>query len=326
MEAPLMKLVVSLFCTAILATRTLPQKPSANEPIAPTVVRQELFDEVRNITVTVLWLPEPSPAGQPAVHGGVPMPVGSAVWIGQTGYLATCHHVIEHAGSYMIGVPSDTYVSQNVSMQGATASVDVTIVASDPDTDVAILKSAIPPGQVHPLSAERLVRTDVPQTPLLPTKPLVPKGADLNTDVPQLGQTLLLAGFPLGENMLIVQTGPATGFSCRRSRPTSRPSTCPRIMLSLVSNPGNSGGPVLDANGKVIGLLEGNLPSPVRNEKGQQVLAPRVKLDDSGNPVRDTQGNVQFEIAPLEQNSGISFAVPTKFIDELAKKEKINFQ
>jgi hypothetical protein len=36
-----------------------------------------------------------------------------------------------------------------------------------------------------------------------------------------------------------------------------------RIMLSLVSNPGNSGGPVFDHWGQVVGFLKGNLFAPM---------------------------------------------------------------
>jgi S1-C subfamily serine protease len=92
----------------------------------------------------------------------------------------------------------------------------------------------------------------------------------------------------------------------------------------LVSNPGNSGGPVLDTDGRVIGLLEGNLPSPIRDEQSHQVYSPRVRLDASGQPIRDATGQLQFEITPLAQNSGISLAVPARFIAELAKKNNID--
>ena len=94
-------------------------------------------------------------------------------------------------------------------------------------------------------------------------------------------------------------------------------------MLSLVSNPGNSGGPVFDADGKVVGLLEGNLPSPIRDKEGRDLTYLRPKLDATGQPIRDASGQPVPEEAPYLQNSGISVAVPAKFIAELAKKNNI---
>ena len=97
-------------------------------------------------------------------------------------------------------------------------------------------------------------------------------------------------------------------------------------MLSVVSNPGNSGGPVLDSTGTVVGLLEGNLMSPIRDENNHEVVSPRVRLDPAGNPMREANGNFLFEVAPLSQNSGISFAVPAKFILKLASEKNLQLQ
>jgi S1-C subfamily serine protease len=164
-----------------------------------------------------------------------------------------------------------------------------------------------------------------PPTLVTPQLPISPKGAALKPEFPQPGETLLLAGFPLGHNSLVLQTGVATGLSIP-SREHASPSKSLRIMLSLVSNPGNSGGPVLDVDGRVVGLLSGNLTSPVRDEKGRQVCAPRVSLDDNGNAILDDHQQPQFEVAPLTQNSGISLAIPSKFIADLAAHNNIDLR
>lgn len=111
---------------------------------------------------------------------------------------------------------------------------------------------------------------------LTPQTPIRPKGAILQTEFPKAGKSLLLAGFPLGENNLILQVGVATGFwtSPPRSQ-TTPPASTLRLMLSVVSNPGISGGPVFDEDGKVVGLLEGNLTSPVTSD---QLATPSVSL------------------------------------------------
>lgn len=98
-------------------------------------------------------------------------------------------------------------------------------------------------------------------------------------------------------------------------------------MLSLVSNPGNSGGPVFGHDGNVVGLLEGNLLSPMKDLDDKQILSClRAKLDPVGKPLVDQVGNPILESTPCVQNSGISFAVPAQFIIDLAKKNNIDLQ
>lgn len=252
--------------------------------------------------------------------------LGSAVWIGKTGYLATCYHVVKNVQlPLVVGMPHDPIFATgqwNLAISGVVDTVDVVVVAWDESTDIAILKAARPPGQT--------------QSPLLTGSPIgasetlwTSKGATLATRPPKPGETVLLAGYPLKQTTLILQTGIATGqgaFS-RPQAPASAPANSRRIMLSLVSNPGNSGGPVFDYDGNVVGILEGNLLSPMHDADGKQILSClRAKLDPAGNPLRDQAGNPRLESTPCVQNSGISIAVPAQFITDLAKKNNIDLQ
>lgn len=304
-----------------------PAKKAASSAQRNTA-QQLPFDEARNMTLMIFLAdPPPMPGMRPIARS---RPSGSGVWIGKDGYVATCQHVIGNwSGALKIGFARGPYVTEgtsNIAIGGTTNVFDAELVASDPDMDVAILKAQVTPGniQLSPLA------TGAPMgTPVTPQVPFVPKGANIQTDLPKAGEILLLAGYPISdstESALILQTGTATGLFLfeRPLTQSGKPANKLRIMLSLVSNPGNSGGPVLNASGRVVGLLEGNLTSPIRDEKGRQVLAPRAKLDDSGNILLDPHGQPQFELAPLNQNSGISFSVPARFIDELAKKNNIS--
>jgi S1-C subfamily serine protease len=242
-----------------------------------------------------------------------PVIIGSAVWVGKNGYLATCEHVVRNlSGPILVGMGYGPYLTTgdiSITIGGTMNAIEATVAASDQATDVAILKASRTPDQFF----GQLVGG------ILPSSTLSATGATLNAEFPSPGETLLLAGYPLNEKVPILQTSTATGMAFPREvSPDGL-----RIMLSVVSNPGNSGGPVFDSKGTVVGLLEGNMLAPIRDENNRTIIAPRAKLDPTGRPITDARGNPIFELAPLEQNSGISFAVPAKYILKLAKEKAI---
>ena len=76
------------------------------------------------------------------------------MWIGKAGYVATCQLVVRSwHGPFKIGFARSAYVNEgNISItMGATVNVwDADLVASDPDSDIAILKAHIAPGNAEP--------------------------------------------------------------------------------------------------------------------------------------------------------------------------------
>jgi S1-C subfamily serine protease len=169
---------------------------------------------------------------------------------------------------------------------GGVVTIDVTIVAFDETNDVAILKADRLPDQPPLFMSPKSTKE---------TPPVVPKGATLSGSALRPGQSVLLAGYPLDQNTLILQTGIFTGegFFPETQVPSGEHLTNGRrLMLSLVSNPGNSGGPVVDVEGRVIGLLKGNLKSPMRDlADTQNLTCIHAKLDPAGNVLKDATGN-----------------------------------
>src|SRR5262249_15744307 len=153
------------------------------------------LEAAKNETLMLFWTtPPPDPSMRPIAAS---LPRGSAVWIGKSGYVATCYHVIKgSAGPFKVGIARGPYITEgqsSVSISGTANVFIATLIAQDPLSDVAILKVEIPPSKIQfvPLV------TGMPMgTPVLPEEPIKPRGAALNMNLPSPGDALLLAGFP----------------------------------------------------------------------------------------------------------------------------------
>jgi S1-C subfamily serine protease len=283
------------------------QKPG-KKPTAPSAENTAVlpFDLARKVTMAVM---------ERTQYDMVPL--GSAVWIGKKGYLATCEHVVRNVSFPLkVGMAYDPYVATGnvtVVISRAMNVTDATVAASDSATDVAILKASQTPGQFFGQLVSGTATT------------ISAAGAVLRSEFPAHGATLLLSGYPLDGHTLILQVASATGEALSdQLTPESI-----RMMLSVVSNPGNSGGPVLDSSGAVVGLLEGNRPSPIRDANHNLIYVPVASVDPAtGKPAHDANGNTLYEREPilLMQNSGISVAVPAKYIVKLAKEKNIDWE
>lgn len=247
---------------------------------------------------------------------GGPLSLGSGVWVGRQGYVATCLHLLQNVppDSILIGVGNAQFYTPSITVSSAQYLYPAKILATDPGADVAILQTT----QVNPLEHQPAPMVYVEGKGGEPTRLSVVEEAD---DIPKVGDQMTLTGYPLQGDYLILQFGNFAGVG----RPVNAPGIKgARFLLSLTSNPGNSGGPVLNAQGKLVGLLEGNLTSPVKDEAQRPVRYVRPKRDSAGNLVLDQNGQPQFEVADLAVNSGISFAVPARFVfalvDSLQKK------
>jgi S1-C subfamily serine protease len=232
--------------------------------------------------------------------------LGSGVWVSKDGYLATCWHVVENASEVQVKVayPGVYDLEKNMLVNAVFAVYAATVAATDKKADVAILKVS-PNPFVTPPAIQRMVNGE-PEIKLA--------SADLRTGLPNPGDLALLAGYPLGRPDLLTQRGAVAAVALVWDFQGVEASKGVRIILSLVSNPANSGGPVFDSDGKVLGLLQGNFPSPVKDEAQRQALYVRPKRDANGNFELDANGEKQFETAPMKQNSGISVVVPARFV------------
>src|SRR3954468_16047092 len=140
---------------------------------------------------------------------------GSGSVLDKQGHILTNYHVVEDANKVWVTLP------------GGKDPFEGEIVGEDPDNDVAVLKINAPPEELFP----------------------VPIGASENLRV---GQRVYTLGNPFGLEGTLT-----TGIISNLNR--TLPSRNGRDMKSIIQtdaamNPGNSGGPLLDTGGRMIGM------------------------------------------------------------------------
>jgi S1-C subfamily serine protease len=140
---------------------------------------------------------------------------GSGAVIDKQGHILTNYHVVEDAKEVWVTLP------------GGKDPYEGKVVGEDPDNDIAVLKINAPPEELFP----------------------VPIGASDNLRV---GQRVYTLGNPFGLEGTLT-----TGIISNLNR--TLPSRTGRDMKSIIQtdaamNPGNSGGPLLDTGGRMIGM------------------------------------------------------------------------
>lgn len=213
---------LTVLIIATLACQSLPltgqQPPAAAAPIQPIApvntnaanpaAQQEglvtLYENVSPGTVAVI-----TDQGQ-----------GSGFVYDADGHIVTNYHVIEGATSVEIRFNSG-FMAYG------------TVIGTDTDSDLAIVKVDAPAGEIHPL----------------------PLG---DSDSLKVGQTVIAIGNPFGLNgTMTVGIISALGrtLDAIRETPDGRPFTAGDIIQTDAAiNPGNSGGPLFNTNGEVIGI------------------------------------------------------------------------
>jgi S1-C subfamily serine protease len=140
---------------------------------------------------------------------------GSGCVIDKRGHILTNYHVIEGANKI------------SVTLQGGKESYDGELIGADPDNDVAVIKIDAPPEELFP----------------------IPIGS---SDKLHVGQRVFTLGNPFGLEGTLT-----TGIISNLNR--TLPSRTGTEMKSIIQtdaamNPGNSGGPLLDTGGRMIGM------------------------------------------------------------------------
>jgi S1-C subfamily serine protease len=140
---------------------------------------------------------------------------GSGTIISSDGYILTNFHVIEHANTFRVTMYDGT-------------TLPATVVGFDPDNDLAVLKISPTPGM-------KLT--------------VIPFGDSSGLEV---GRRVLAIGNPFGYDRTLTQ-GIISSLG-RTLRTENNRLIKGIIQTDAAINPGNSGGPLLDTQGKLIGI------------------------------------------------------------------------
>ena len=171
-----------------------------------------IYDQVSPGVVTI----------QTSMSDGTPVGLGSGWVYSADGYIVTNQHVVEGADTFEVDFPSGDKAFG-------------TVVGTDLDSDLAVIKVDVPAAVLHPLTLG-------------------------NSDQLKVGQIVVAIGNPFGLNGTMT-TGivSALGRTLQSNRAapggsSSYFSAGDIIQTDAALNPGNSGGPLLNLNGEVVGV------------------------------------------------------------------------
>ncbi len=155
-----------------------------------------------------------TPLPQEGEQEGFTYGSGSGFIIDNQGHIVTNNHVVDGATSIEVNFFDGTLVRGE-------------IVGLDPDSDLAVVKVNLPAEQLQPIGFA-------------------------NSDQLVIGQTTLAIGSPFGQRWTLT-TGIISALD-RRITGLTNYAIGSVIQTDAAINPGNSGGPLLDLQGRVIGV------------------------------------------------------------------------
>jgi S1-C subfamily serine protease len=152
----------------------------------------------------------------PDANGEVGHGVGSGVVINDSGDILTSLHVVAKASDIQLTFADGTQSSAQV-------------IVAQPEHDIAVLRASQPPAELIPAILG-------------------------NPNAMRVGDEAFVVGHPLGL-FSSMSAGVISGFDRSFKPPDSNQRLHNLIQIDAAVNPGNSGGPLLNRHGQVIGIV-----------------------------------------------------------------------
>ncbi|MGI8475150.1 MAG: S1C family serine protease [Thermomicrobiales bacterium] len=231
-------------------TRSVNQTTTTTAP-SPSVAAVAKQANPAIVTVINLQAAQDPSAGQTST---TPQAVGSGSGyiIDAAGHVVTNNHVVEGGAAFQVEFADKTMV-------------DATLVGADPYQDVAVLKLTLKSGQKVPGTV-----------------------AFGDSSTVQTGDPVIAIGTPFGEYQNSVTIGIVNGVD--RSLDEGNGFRLPNLFQhDAAIYPGNSGGPLLNLNGEVIGM---NVAKAVDPTQGSRQATTSIGFAIEGNAVKSVVGQI----------------------------------
>jgi S1-C subfamily serine protease len=265
----------------VTGRKSAPPSPSAAE-----IENERLRRENARLKKQNQSKPKPKPSPKSATSG-------SGFFISKLGHVLTNQHVVDKCESVTVGDNSKKQVTANV-------------LETDRRNDLALLK--ISNMQMASAETKSLIRKLG-----IKVVPLASDGLMRSEDV-ELGERVLVAGYPYGE--IFSNTIKVTGGMVSAVRGLGDDSG--QFQIDAAVQPGNSGGPIYDENGNIVGVVvsqlnkmkfakrTGSIPENVNF--GIKASTVRQFLTSSGLPTKWSKRSIPMstkEIAKIAKSQTV---------------------
>jgi S1-C subfamily serine protease len=209
----------------VLLVVVLSPKPT---PLTPADVKQSIADALASMTPAPAFSEQAYQAVRPSLvliettgakasgDGDGEGGLGSGVVVSQVGDILTANHVVEGASTIDVTFADGTKSSASV-------------ISAEPEHDIAVIRADQPPAQIVPA-----VLGD-------------PSSVQPGIEAYAIGNPFGLVGS--------VSAGVVSGLDRSFKRPDTNQVLTGLIQIDTAVNPGNSGGPLVDRDGRVIGIV-----------------------------------------------------------------------
>ena len=211
----------------VTARRSPPPSRNAAEKEVETLRKEIARLKKENQSRPKQVAKKPSPKKSPPPKSGT---TGSGFFVSKLGHILTNEHVIRECGSVTVG-------------DNANKQVAASVLETDKRNDLALLR--ISSTQMASVETKSLISKLG-----LKLVPLASEGLFKSDDV-ELGEDVLVAGYPYGElfsNSIKVTKGIVSSNK-------GMGDDSGQFQMDAAVQPGNSGGPIYDENGNIVGVV-----------------------------------------------------------------------